>query len=213
LSFIQRVAIVLIAAVAAALLTGLMAPWFLRRVDEQRSIRDRERDARRDEERRLQEAKLARQEKVIDTQWEVLQKVSELLWSWRYASMQVTVVSGQRDKATLDAALDKYSKSLWKIFHGVRSEISRLRRFVSDDAFRDARDFYKERMVTLDIWIRETRGAPEDSMWGEYHKLNEEIFGKVSDEIDQLLMRLADEAGYGAGMVHAPRRQSKGSSS
>src|SRR5262249_61203733 len=72
--FLEKVVILLL----TALLTGLLAPYVLKRIDEAKSV-----------EQKILDADLARQAKVIEAQSKFLDDLTETLWNWRYLSMKV----------------------------------------------------------------------------------------------------------------------------
>jgi hypothetical protein len=72
--FLEKIVILLL----TALLTGLLAPYVLKRIDDAKSVQQK-----------ILDADLARQAKVIEAQSKFLDDLTETLWSWRYLSMKV----------------------------------------------------------------------------------------------------------------------------
>ena len=93
-SFVESVVLLLL----TAGLTGLLAPWVLKRV----------------EERRL------RRGKIIEAQSKLLDDLSALLWGWRYMTVKVTYYAVKGDAERYAAARKDYDEKVWEVFNDMR---------------------------------------------------------------------------------------------
>src|SRR5947209_511654 len=135
--FLEKVVILLL----TALLTGLLAPYVLKRVDEARGVQQK-----------IFEADLARQAKVIEAQSKFLDEITETLWSWRYLSMKVAYY-GMGDQGPLYAAARKdYELQIWDVLSKLRSQINKSRRLASEEAYKTLVSLY-DRIVEIDAQL------------------------------------------------------------
>ena len=167
----------------AALLSGLLVPYILKTVDYRKTIEQKER-----------EAELARQAKVIDAGATFLDDISTHLWSWRYLSMKVAYYGAQGTDGRYTQAEQEYDEKLWDVFNATRNEISRSRRLLSDGAYLQLLAVYEGEMVRLDNEIRDARSIRERPERTEaFFNLNNEIYGRITSRIDDILNDLATE--------------------
>ena len=167
----------------AALLSGLLVPYILKTVDYRKTIQQKER-----------EAELARQAKVIEAEATFLDEISTDLWSWRYLSMKVAYYGAQGADDRYSQAEQEYDEKLWDVFNATRNEISRSRRLLSEQAYRELLAVYEDEMVRLDNEIRDARSIRERPDRTEtFFNLNKEIYGAVTSRIDEILNDLATE--------------------
>ena len=73
----------LILLAATAVLSGLLVPYILKRIELQRATYEKDRDADR-----------SRQEKLIASQSEFLDKLTDTVWQWRYMAVRLTYYGG-----------------------------------------------------------------------------------------------------------------------
>jgi len=137
--FIEKL-VILILTVA---LSGLFAPSVLKKIEENKTREQKNREAR-----------LTRQAKLIDEQSEFLDTLSQLLWAWRYAYMKVAYYGGAQDTPRYGDAWQEYCESMWGTFSQIRYQISRSRRLVSEQAYEHLLGFYKK-IVDTDLVLLE----------------------------------------------------------
>jgi hypothetical protein len=145
--------------------TALVAPFVLRAVDEHRARRAR--------------------------QSQFLERVSQLLWQWRYAAIRVTYYATLDAEERFRTADDAYAADVWRILSDLRFEASRALWLSSAADYRALTQFY-DRMIGVDRRISETR-AIEDPIrrMVVFSEMNQEIFQDLTREIDRLIHRLA----------------------
>lgn len=167
-TFIESVVLLLL----TAGLTGLLAPWVLKRV----------------EERRL------RRGKIIEAQSKLLDDLSELLWRWRYLTIKVTYYAVTGGGAAYEMAKKDYDEKIWEVLGDVRREVSLSIRLVSAKSYQTLLAQYRY-MSDLDrkisALIKADAGADE---WrAEADRLHAHIRAEVTTRIDELINALAEE--------------------
>jgi hypothetical protein len=169
---------------ATALVTGVGVPIVLRHVDEGRAARAKDKDAR-----------LARQQKVIEAQSKLLDDLSSLLWRWRYLSMRVAYYGLLGGGERYERAQQEYDTEVWGVFDSVRVEISRARRLASQRAYEILLRFYEDQLVELDKDLMNARDTAAADRRALYFELNKRIYGETSARIDTVLHDLAHQLG------------------
>ena len=159
-------------------------PIVLKRVDESRDARDKDKEVRH-----------ARQQKVIEAQSKLLDDLSELLWRWRYLSMRIAYYGLLGDPERYDAAEDEYDKQVWDVFDDVRVQISRARRLASEEAYNVLLRFYEEQLVELDKELMKARDTAPADRRAAYFELNKRIMSDTSTRIDNVLHEIAHVVG------------------
>jgi len=162
--------------VVTAAISGFMIPLVLKVVEQRKTL-----------EQKSKEALLSRQEKFLAAQSAFLDTVEELLWQWRYLCIRVTYYT-QPEAET--AARREYDERLWTLLHGVRVQISKARRLVSEDCYSRLLMFYGE-MVELDKQLQRAANTNDAERPFEYAKLNCVIYNDISRQIDGVLNDLA----------------------
>jgi len=110
-----------------------------------------------------------------------------LLWKWRYLAIKVTYYGGYRnDKQRYRAARTAYEEGVWETLQVIRGEVSRSRRFVSEEAYRKLVSLYME-LVGLDRALSDamTDEIPTESHRQELSAINMRIFGQTTIKIDE----------------------------
>ena len=181
---------------ATAVITGLGVPIVLRRVDESR-----------DERQKNKEARLARQQKVIEAQSKLLDDLSELLWRWRYLSIRIAYYGLLGDAEDYGRAEDEYDRQVWDVFDGVRVQISRARRLASEEAYNVLLRFYEEQLVELDKELMRARDTAPDNRRAVYFELNKRIMSDTSTQIDNVLHEIAHVVGLSESDVPTSRER------
>jgi hypothetical protein len=166
-----------------ALLSGLLIPYVLKRVDYRKTIQQKER-----------EAELAHQAKVIEAEAKFLDDISAYLWAWRYLSMKVAYYGANGAEDRYAQAEQEYDEKLWDVFNATRNEISRSRRLVADVSYRRLVALYEDDMVRLDKEILAARSkADRPERTEAFFNLNKEIYETITSRIDEVLNSLATE--------------------
>ena len=173
--FIQNVIVLLI----TALLSGFLIPYILKMVDDSKSQR-----------RKITEAELQRQEKIIEAQSKLLDDITRLLWQWRYLSIKLTYYGGQNQGDSYTQARQQYDVNVWDILNALRTEISRARRLVSEAAYQQLLLLYKD-IVQLDRDLRTLEGLTGVEQQMTAVEFNQRIYGPLSAQIDDVLHDLA----------------------
>jgi hypothetical protein len=167
-TFIESVVLLLL----TAGLTGLLAPWVLKRV----------------EERRL------RRGKIIEAQSKLLDDLSELLWRWRYLTIKVTYYAVRGGGEAYEAARKDYDEKIWEVLGDMRREVSLSIRLVSDKSYQTLLAQYRY-MSDLDQRVSALMNADAraEGWRAEAGELHAHIRAEVTTRIDGLINALAEE--------------------
>jgi hypothetical protein len=188
--FIEKVVILLL----TALLTGLLAPYVLKRVDEAKSIQQK-----------IFEADLARQAKVIDAQSKFLDDITETLWNWRYLSMKVAYYGMGDQRPLYVAARKDYELQIWDVLSRLRSQINKSRRLASEKAYKMLVSLY-DRIVEIDAQLTQVASElPNEKQSEELSKLNTLIRWEMTDKLDEVVDLLAKELRLKSEGLPAPQ--------
>jgi hypothetical protein len=176
--FIEKIVILSLTAV----LTGLMAPYVLKQVDEAKSVQQK-----------ILEADLARQAKIIEAQSKLLDDMTETLWKWRYLSMKVAYY-GMGDRGPSYAtALKDYDLQIWDVLSSLRFQITKSRRLASEDGYKVLVALY-DRIVDIDAQLTGTAsGSPSPAQAEEFQKLNKLLRWEMTEQLDEVVDLLAKE--------------------
>jgi hypothetical protein len=165
-----------------ALLTGLIAPYVLKQVDEAKSVQQK-----------IFEADLARQTKIIEAQSKLLDDMTENLWKWRYLSMKVAFYGGRDQDPSYAAALKDYDLQIWDVLSTLRFQITQSRRLASEDAYKMLVALY-DRIVDIDVQLtRIASGSPGPAQAEEFQKLNTLLRWEMTEKLDEVVDSLAKE--------------------
>jgi hypothetical protein len=178
-NFVEKVVILLL----TALLSGLLVPYVLKRVDEAKSA-----------EQKTLEADLARQARVIEAQSKFLDEITETLWRWRYLSMKVAFYGGENhEAASFEAAFKEYDSQIWDVLSTLRNRITKSRRLASENSYKTLVSLY-DRIVEIDAQLTKvSREPPTFDRSVELSKLNELIRWEITEKLDEVVDSLAKE--------------------
>jgi hypothetical protein len=169
-----------------ALITGFGMPYVLKRIEE-----------RKQREQRKLEADLARQAKIIEAQSKLLDDLSRVLWKWRYLAKKVVYYGSEKSKERYEIARKEYDDSVWDILNEFRTEISRARRLVSEQAYEELQSLYDYIVRDIDRKISDIikREELDAKSVQESSDLGPRFSLEVSQRIDDAIDRLASELG------------------
>jgi hypothetical protein len=176
-SFVQQVTLL----VLGALITGFGVPYVLRLID-----------ARKMREQKKLEAELARQAKLLDAQSALLDEITRLVWAWRYLSKQVVYYGSRGDNDRYMAAKAKYEDGVWGLLDGLRTQISKARRLVSEAAFERLNDLYGYVVHDVDLKVSDLAGRAELDR-AACSVLAQRFSAEVSGRLDDAIFELACE--------------------
>ena len=177
---LEKVALLLL----TALLSGLLIPYVLKRVEE----------ARRTEQKVL-EADLARQSKLIEAQAEFLDELTDTLWSWRYLTIRVAYY-GQSAQNKYVAAVSDYEEQIWDVLFKLRKQTSKSRRLVSEETYKRLVELYDRIVGELDPELREAISKLDSSeRVAALAKLNERLRWQETKNLDDVIDAIAAEVG------------------
>jgi hypothetical protein len=185
-SFVEAVLVLVIAAV----LTGLLVPFVKARMDE-RKLREQQ----------LFEARLARQNRILESQAALLESLAQTLWELRMLMMEVAFHRVERPDERYQTALAAYEDKAWDLFAKFRTEISEARRLTSAKTHTNLRNLYYQTLIPLDQKLYELlrldlaeedgqRNASADAEWKRFY---DHMFGDITDTIDGALNDVAEE--------------------
>jgi len=176
-SFVQQVTLL----VLGALITGFGVPYVLRLID-----------ARKMREQKKLEAELARQGKLLDAQSALLDEITRLVWAWRYLAKQVVYYGSRGDNDRYMAAKAKYEDGVWGLLDGLRTQISKARRLVSEAAFERLNDLYGYVVHDVDLKVSDLAGRAELDR-AACSVLAQRFSAEVSGRLDDAIFELACE--------------------
>src|SRR5262245_36887576 len=176
--FLEKVVILLV----TALLTGLLAPYVLKRVDEAKSVQQK-----------ILDADLARQTKVIEAQSKFLDEITETLWNWRYLSMKVAYYGMGHDGPLYAAARKDYELQIWDVLSRLRNQINKSRRLASENAYKTLVSLY-DQIVEIDAQLAEAAGESLTPQQSEtLSRLHTVIRWEMTEKLDEVVDSLAKE--------------------
>ena len=177
---LEKVALLLL----TALLSGLLIPYVLKRVEEARRT-----------EQKLLEADLARQSKLIEAQAEFLDELTDTLWSWRYLTIRVAYY-GQNAQDKYVAAVSDYENQIWDVLFKLRKQTSKSRRLVSEETYKRLVELYDRVVGELDPELREAMSNLDSSeRVAALAKLNERLRWQETKNLDDVIDAIAAEVG------------------
>lgn len=175
-------------------LTGLLAPLVVGRINEQR--------------KRTQtafEAELARQQRIIDAQVELLEALCRLFWQYQILLADVPYWRQFPQRDRYPAALAAYEESSGQLLGQIRAEISKSIRLTPEPMYRELRQFYERDLLDLDLRLSNLASRDDAYSDGWYALLNVAM-GSLTEQIDGLIDRLASDLDLKAvTAVRAPK--------
>lgn len=175
--FVQQITLLIL----GALITGFGVPYVLRAID-----------ARKMREQKIFEAELARQSKLLDAQSALLDEITRLVWAWRYLAKQVVYYGSRGDNERYVVVKEKYEDGVWGLLDGLRTQISKARRLVSESAFERLNELYKYVVHDVDLKVSDLAGKPEIDR-AACSQLAQRFSAEVSGRLDDALFDLASE--------------------
>lgn len=188
--------------ILTALLTGIVAPYILRRIDEQREARQREIDERNERERKIFEAEISRQSKIIDSQALLLEDISQIIWEFQYLMLGITYYATENNQALYMASVQKYEVESWRLLARFRTEISKSRRLVGDKTYEVLLNLLNEILALDRSLSRLTQlSLTKRDVWQEFHaetlqewsNLHYDIYTHQAERYDEIIKMLANE--------------------
>jgi hypothetical protein len=178
--FIEKAVILLL----TAGLTGILVPLLFRLID-----------ARRNKEQKIFEAELSRQSKIIDSQVKLLEDLSSLLWEYQLLLIAVPYYRQFPERDLFPAALKAYEENAGKLLSKIRAEISKALRLTPYPIYQEIKEFYYKQLLSLDLKVSQlaTSDARNQDKTGEWHKLNNYAVSELSEIVDNLINKLANE--------------------
>jgi hypothetical protein len=176
--------------VLAAGLTGVLVPLLFRFVDERRNMEQKE-----------FEAELSRQNKIIDSQVNLLESLSNLLWEYQLLLIEVPYYRQFPERDLHAAALKAYEKDAGKLLSKIRAEISKALRLTPHSIFEDLKRLYYNKLLPLDLKVSQLAAsdARSEGKTSEWHKLNHYAVYELSEIVDDIIDKLASELKLKAG--------------
>jgi hypothetical protein len=174
--FIEKLLLLL----ATALLTGLVAPYVLKLVDQRRAGAQK-----------ALEAEITRQAKLIEAQATLLDELARLLWRYQLNAIEVSYYHGRTNASLYATALAKYEGTAGDLLGQIRAEISRSLHLTSSAMYTRLKALYYEVLLLLDQRLRDLiEGAAAEADW---MKFNHYAVDEVADQVDTTLNYLATE--------------------
>jgi hypothetical protein len=179
-SFVESTVILLMTAV----LTGILVPLLFRHIDE-----------RRNKEQKRFEAELLRQNKIIDSQVELLENLSSLLWEFQLLLIEVPYYRQFPERNLYPAALKAYEENSGKLLGKIRAEISKALRLTPHSVYQELKVLYYQQLLPLDLRVSQlaTSDERQHDKTSEWTKLNQYAVGELSEIVDNAIDKLASE--------------------
>lgn len=181
--FLGKIVLLLI----AALVTGFAVPVILRQVDE-RKLRNQKQF----------EADLARQQKIIDAQVELLGKLSQYMWEFQLLAIEVSYHHGRQNDTLYKNAHTNYDEKAGHLLGCVRAEISKALHLTTTDTYVALKDLYYDGLLDLDMRLRGLIEGAGD----EWLAFNHYAVYDFAERVDRVLDNLAAEL-----RLHSRRRE------
>jgi hypothetical protein len=169
-----------------AIITGFGIPYIFKWIED-RKLREQKKF----------EADIARQAKIIEAQSKFLDELSQVLWKWRYLAKKVVYYAAEENKARYDVARTEYDESVWDVLNEFRTEVSRSRRLISEEAYEELRSFYRYIVEDIDRKISNIikSGDLDAKSVKESTELGTRFSAEVSQMIDDVIDHLASDLG------------------
>ncbi len=180
--FLEKV-ILLVISLASS---GFIIPYIFREIDH-----------RKHEEKQLFEAQIARQNKVIESQVELVNEISSLLWSYQLLLIAVPYYQQFESKDMYNSALNEYEQSAGDLLGRIRTEISKSIRLCSEQTYKDLVEFYYTYLIDVDLKVKvlSKEELPNNKCEHEWVKLHDFILKELSVATDKLIDTLAKDLG------------------
>ena len=200
--FLEKV--VLLALTAS--MTGFLVPYLLKKVEDRRSQRLREEEARKAQtqqeinDRRLREQKqyeasLVRQGKIIDAQVKLLENLATLIWEYQLLAIEVSYFNPIEQSELYCAAVKEYDRKTGPTFAKIRAEISKALHLTSAEVYEELRYLYYKELLPLDTDLYDLMKSQRSSKTKleRWSKFNKYAVYDLADKIDKTLNNLAKE--------------------
>jgi hypothetical protein len=178
----------LILLLATALISGLLVPLVINRVQARNQQRLKE-----------FEGYVARQSKVIDDQVRFLERLADALWAYELMLIaplyygQSSLYRKQGDSGPYGAAVTKYFEHASDQLGVIRSEIGKAVRLVPEDMWNDLKNLYYRVLLPLDLAATDLLlDGPSESNHAEWSKLQQRVLTDLAIAIDQAIDRTAE---------------------
>jgi hypothetical protein len=164
-------------------LTGLLVPLLFRRIDERKHV-----------ERKLFEADLARQARIIDAQAGLIERFAGLVWEYQLLLASVPYYRQFEGRDLYPSALEAYEKDAVPLLGKIRAEISKALRLTERTTYEHLKRFY-EQLLELDLKtsLLAQRDKAGRDVSAEWSSLQSFVMDKLSEEIDKTIDDLARE--------------------
>lgn len=176
-SFIEKSLLLL----ATAALTGILVPEISSRMAHDRT-----------KEQLNLEAGLARQDKIIEAQSALYDRVADLVWEFHLLNVNVSFRRFLDDPAKYAEAVDRYAKESAGLLGRIRAEISKSRRLAGPAGYGLLLQLYEKELLPRDAILEAliAQKEPDRPAWQTHHQA---MLSTVLTAIDSTLEKLAAE--------------------
>jgi hypothetical protein len=195
MSFSQNFLENIILLILTTALVSFGVPYVLKIIDERKLRERREIDEVKLREQKRFEAELARQGKIIEAQSKLLDDLSQLLWRWRYIAKKLAYYGAAQYEERYDIAKKEYDENVWDLLNQLRIEISKSRRLVSEQAYKDLSELYQY-IASIDGEIYDfliKKGGLDQGVAEKAYALSDHITSEATERIDDTIDSLASE--------------------
>jgi hypothetical protein len=178
--FIENAVILLM----TASLTGVLVPLLFRLIDE-----------RKNREQKIFEAELLRQGKIIDSQVKLLEDLSSLLWEYQLLLIEVPYYRQFPERDLFSTAMKTYEENSGKLLSKIRAKISKVLRLTPYPIYEELKDLYYKQLLSLDLKVSQLAASnvKNQDMTREWRELNQYVVYELSEIVDQIIDKLANE--------------------
>lgn len=142
-----------------AVLTGFLVPFIKGIIDQRKLL-----------EQKHFEADLARQNKVIESQGALLDRLTDLLWGQILRTVEVQYRAFHGELQAFEEAWKRYDEASWSFFLNTRAEVSKARQLASDQVCDVLLRLYGDFMaLDQELVALAKRPALEKEDWASFH--------------------------------------------
>jgi hypothetical protein len=190
-SFFESVALL----VLTASITGFLIPFILKRIDDRKLKEQQIVDERKLREQKEFEAELARQAKIIESQVQLLENLSSLLWEFQLSAIEVSYYDPVDQSDLYVKAVNKYQEKTGELLSKIRSEISKALRLTTPETYQELKDLYYDQLLVLDVKLNRLIKAQKvgETPLRDWHEFNRFAVYDLAEIVDNALNHLAKE--------------------
>ena len=158
-SFLEKALLLIITAV----LSGFLIPFILQDITQKKF-----------KEQKIFEAELLRQTKVLESQTEFFNIISEVISKFQLLALETAYYKSHKNKEKYELAFKKYDEQIWSLYTKIHYEIDKSRRLISLRIHKRFLEFYQDILTNQDstlVNLVERGDTATDHEWNQFHQL------------------------------------------